>query len=151
MIIRLQTIVDQNLQQVWQGFDDSLLKALTPPFPKVKVLRYDGNHTGDIVSFQLNVLGIKQTWTSLITDHQVMDHRCYFIDEGTELPFFLKTWRHVHGLDRHPSGTMIDDYIEYTTPYFWLDYLIYPVLWLQFAYRKPIYKKYFRIKPNLGE
>lgn len=151
MIIRLQTFVEQDLPKVWNGFDQSLLKALTPPFPKVKVLRYDGNLTGDIVSFELNVFGFKQKWTSLITDHQETHDRCYFIDEGTELPFFLKTWRHVHGLNRSQSGTIIDDFIEFTTPYFWLDYLVYPVLWAQFAYRKPIYRTYFQLKPGVAE
>lgn len=146
VIIRLQTIVQQDVISVWSKFDQDLLRALTPPFPKVQVLRYDGNEQGDWVSFQLSALGIKQKWTSYISKHQVDPSHCFFVDEGTELPFFLSTWKHTHGIIQTPKGTVIDDFIEFTTPFFWLDYLVYPVLWLQFAYRKPIYRKYFQLK-----
>lgn len=146
MIIRLQTIVEQDVKSVWTQFDQNLLKALSPPFPKVTVLRYDGNKTGDWVSFQLSILGIKLFWTSYISDHQEDSNHSYFIDEGTQLPFFLKTWKHTHGIIQTPKGTVIDDYIEFTTPFGGLDYIVYPVLWLQFAYRKPIYKRYFRLR-----
>lgn len=151
MIIRLQTIVEEHLPKVWERFDLDLLKTLSPPFPPVKVLRYDGNLTGDTVSFELNVLGLKQRWTSAITDHQIQEDQCYFVDEGTELPFFLKKWRHVHRMERRPNGTLIDDHIEFSTPFFLFDYLMYPVLWAQFAYRKPIYRRYFRLTSTAGE
>jgi ligand-binding SRPBCC domain-containing protein len=42
------------------------------------------------------------------------------------------------------EGTIIIDDITFRTPSILTDYLFYPLLYLQFLYRKPIYKKVFR-------
>ena len=83
------------------------------------------------------------TWTSTITDDQANENEAFFVDEGTELPFFFKAWKHKHLMSREGDGTVITDAIEYKTPFVIFDWLMYPLLYLQFIYRGPIYRKVF--------
>lgn len=99
--------------------------------------------TGDVVSLELNFILFKQVWNSDIIDQQTTDDEIYFIDQGTKLPFFLKAWHHKHRLIRQGTGTVIADEITFRTPNSLLDYVMYPLMWAQFAYRKPIYKRVF--------
>lgn len=114
--------------------------ALLPP---VNLVRYDGSATGDIVSMELNFLFFKQKWTSKITDNHTDSKEYYFVDEGVELPFFLKRWKHKHRIIKEGASTIIRDEIEFKAPFGLLSLLLYPALYIQFAYRKPIYKKVF--------
>lgn len=148
MHILLKTPVEQPLPAVWAGFNRSLFKQLSPPFPPVKIIRFDGCLPGDIVHLELNFLLFRQDWISRITEQQTTDDEIFFVDEGTQLPFFLRYWQHHHRLQRLAAGTghqtlVIDD-ITFKTPFRLTDYLFYPLMWLQFAYRKPIYKRVFR-------
>ncbi len=144
MRILLDTHVQQSVDQVWAGFDRMLFDRLSPPFPPVDVVRFDGCLTGDVVQLRLNFLVFKQEWTSHIIDQQTTADEIYFVDQGTKLPFFLAYWHHRHRLLRDSSGgTRIVDDITFRTPYRLTDYLLYPVMWLQFAYRKPIYRRIF--------
>lgn len=158
MHLLLKTHVRQPLPTVWAGFDRALFDRLSPPFPPVDVVRFDGCLKGDVVHLRLNFLLFRQDWISLIIDQQTItttperdrpghsDHpdEIYFIDQGTQLPFFLHHWHHRHRLLRDPAGgTIVVDDITYRTPFRLTDYLIYPLLWLQFAYRKPIYRRVF--------
>lgn len=144
MQIIITTPVAQNLFQVANRFDEKLLASLNPPFPPVKILRYDGSTTGDEVHLQLNFIIFKQVWKSLITAHHADNHEIYFVDEGIQLPFFLKYWRHKHILTKNGDTTRITDDVTFKTPFFIFDFLMYPVLYMQFLYRKPIYKKIFK-------
>ncbi|WP_266365236.1 SRPBCC family protein [Tellurirhabdus rosea] len=147
MRLTLRTPVRQPLAQVWAGFDETLFNQLSPPFPPVKALRFDGCQKGDVVHLRLNFLLFGQDWISLITDQQETADEIFFIDEGTKLPFFLSSWRHKHRLIRQGNQTLIADEITYRTPGGLLtDLLFYPLLWAQFAYRKPIYKRSFAQK-----
>ncbi|MEZ0609929.1 hypothetical protein ACAW74_15540 [Fibrella sp. WM1] len=143
MTITIRTAVEQPVDQVWAGFNRDLFDRLSPPFPPVRVLRFDGCLTGDVVSLELNFLLFKQTWTSDIIDQQTTPDEIYFIDQGVKLPFFLRAWHHKHRLIRQGSGTVIADEITYQTPYRLFDYLMYPLMWAQFVYRKPIYRQTF--------
>ncbi|NHE57074.1 SRPBCC family protein [Cyclobacterium plantarum] len=147
MKINLSTKVNQSYLQVKEGFNKDLFQALNPPFPPVKLLRFDGSSKGDLVSLELDFLLFKQVWTSEIIADKTDDKAFFFIDEGTRLPFFLKSWRHKHSiikLDDHHS--IIRDEISYKSHHFILDILLYPALYLQFAMRKPIYKRVFSRK-----
>lgn len=150
MHLLLKTRVRQPLTTVWAGFDRTLFNRLSPPVPPVRVLRFDGCQTGDIVHLRLNFGLFRQDWISRITDQQTLPpnnppDEIYFIDQGTQLPFFLTYWHHRHRLLRHPAGgTIIADDVTFRTPFRLTDYLFYPLLWLQFAYRKPIYRQVFR-------
>jgi ligand-binding SRPBCC domain-containing protein len=143
MKLRIRTSVHQSYRQVWAGFDRNLFLRLNPPFPPVQVLRFDGCHTGDEVHLELDFLLFRQTWKSKIVDQQMSAEEIYFVDEGFQLPFFLKYWRHRHRILRRGSQAEIVDDIAFRTPFFLFDYLLYPVMYLQFAYRKPIYRKVF--------
>jgi len=145
----LDTIVRQPVSTVWHGFDRQLFDQLSPPFPPVEVVQFDGCLTGDVVHLRLNFLLFRQDWTSDIIDQQTLKtgnlvDEIYFIDKGVKLPFFLRFWQHRHRLLRHESGgTIIRDDITFSTPFWLTNYLMYPLLWVQFAYRKPIYRKRF--------
>lgn len=144
MHLLLKTPVRQPLSAVWAGFDQALFDQLSPPFPPVDVIRFDGCRTGDVVHLRLNFLIFHQNWISVITDQQISPNEVYFIDQGTRLPFFLTAWHHRHRLVSDPAGgTVIVDDIRYQTPFWLTDYLLFPLIWLQFAYRKPIYKRIF--------
>lgn len=144
MKISIQTPVNQSIESVWNGFTESLFTQLAPPFPPVNLLRFDGSEQGNEVHIELNLLLFKQLWVSLITENVKTAEEIYFIDEGMKLPFFLSFWRHKHRLVRIAGSTspqtMIIDEIEFSSPF---GVLIYPVLYLQFLYRRPIYKKIF--------
>lgn len=144
MHLLLQTRVRQPPPAVWAGFDRSLFDQLSPPFPPVDVVRFDGCRAGDVVHLRLNFLLFRQDWISLITGQQTGPDEIYFVDQGTRLPFFLTYWQHRHRLLRDPAGgTVIVDDVTFRTPLRLTDYLMYPLLWLQFAYRKPIYRRVF--------
>jgi ligand-binding SRPBCC domain-containing protein len=144
MRLSLHTAVQQSPAQVFAGFHQDLFKRLAPPFPPVKLLRFDGSKAGDTVSLELNFLLFRQRWDSFITEYYQSPQEIYFVDEGIRLPFFLKYWRHKHRIVAAPAGAVIIDEITFKAPFLLLTWLLYPALYLQFLYRKPIYKKIFK-------
>lgn len=94
---------------------------------------------------QLGILGVKQTWKSLITANGRAETQICFVDEGVELPSPLKTWKHHHIIEKviNRQSLIVED-IQFSTDFKLLELLLYPVLYLQFWYRKPIYKQYFQ-------
>lgn len=143
MKITIETPVNQDYLKVKEGFNESLFKKLSPPFPPVKLLRFDGSTTGNLVILELNFIFFKQKWTSEIIEDRTTDKEFYFVDKGIELPFFLKKWTHKHRIIKDGEKSVIRDEINYHAPFWVLTWLLYPTMLLQFAYRKPIYKKIF--------
>jgi ligand-binding SRPBCC domain-containing protein len=133
-----------SLKQVQNGFDVKLFKALTPPLMAIEVQRFDGCNLNDEVHLKVGFLFPFQKWVSVITHSQTSNDRFEFIDEGKFVPFPLRYWRHLHIVEKRPRGVAIVDSIEYATPFKLLDLLIYPVLFLQFYYRKSAYAKFFK-------
>jgi ligand-binding SRPBCC domain-containing protein len=153
MKINIKTPVHQSVAQVWEQFDDKLLMKLAPPFPPVRLITF-GQKVGEKVTLELNFFIKRQLWVSKITESYYTVNEAYFIDEGTQLPFFLKYWKHKHRIIKNeasPDGSesIIIDEIEFRTPTILTDYIFYPILYLQFLYRKPIYKKIFKNTLNL--
>ena len=144
MKINIETKVEQDYLSVKGGFNENLFLKLSPPFPPVKLLRFDGSSKGDIVSLELNFIFFKQKWTSEIVEDKTNDREFFFVDKGTELPFFLSDWRHKHRIINNGGNAIIRDEIQYKSPFFLITWALYPVMLAQFAYRKPIYKKLFR-------
>ncbi len=141
MRICIKTNVNKPYKQIFSGFNEALFLALNPPIMPVKLLRFDGCKKGDEVHIQLP---FKMLWISDITDFSETENEIYFIDEGRQLPFPLKQWKHKHRIIKQTENdTLIIDDINFSTNNKLLDFLIYPALWLQFAYRKPVYKKWF--------
>jgi len=149
MHIKLKTKVSQDFLSVKEGFDKKLFLSLNPPFPPVKLKEFGGCKKGDKVHLELNFIFFKQDWISEITFDNTSDTVFEFIDEGIKLPFFLRHWKHHHIVEKDDGDQsfVIDD-IKFKSPFVLMDYLLYPVLWLQFMYRKPIYKKVFKGKRN---
>jgi len=143
MRITISTPVKQSVEQVWEGFDEKLFLQLSPPFPPVRLLRFDGCRQGDIVRIELNFFLFHQVWESTIIDHAIGPDESYFIDEASQLPFFLKYWHHRHRIVKQGDDTVIIDDIHFRTPTRITDFLFYPILYGQFLYRKPIYRKVF--------
>jgi ligand-binding SRPBCC domain-containing protein len=148
MKITIETAVNQSVNDVWSQFDDKLLLKLSPPFPPVKLISF-GQKVGEKVTFELNFFILRQLWVSKITESEVLTDESFFVDEGVQLPFFLKYWKHKHRIvkDNATSGSTIIDEIEFRTPTVLTDYIFYPILYLQFLYRKPIYQRIFKT-PN---
>ena len=144
MKLRIETKVNASLDAVKSGFTQNLFLKLNPPFPPVKLLEFGGCNEGDKVALQLNFILFKQMWISDITEDYTTDKRWFFVDQGTKLPFFLKTWKHHHEVQALDQGSLIVDDINYSTGTWLTDLLMYLPLLGQFLYRKPIYKKIFR-------
>ncbi|TDQ12920.1 ligand-binding SRPBCC domain-containing protein [Algoriphagus boseongensis] len=148
MKLTLETTVEQGYLDVKSGFTEKLFKKLSPPFPPVKVIRFDGCEKGDLVSLELNFLLFKQKWTSEIKEGFTNEFEFCFVDEGIELPFFLKKWHHRHRVISSGIQSKIRDEITFEAPLGLLTLLLYPAMWVLFSYRKPIYKKMFKRAVN---
>jgi len=145
MQLKLRTKVNQDYLKVKEGFNEKLFLSLNPPFPPVKLKEFGGCKKGDIVHLELNFIFFKQNWISEITFDGTSSSKFQFVDEGTTLPFFLSYWKHHHIVERtNKDESYITDDIKFKSPFILLDFLLFPVLWLQFAYRKPIYKRIFK-------
>lgn len=144
MKIKISTKVDSTIENVWQKFDANLFLKLAPPFPPIKLLRFDGCKKSDIVELELNFFGFKQRWDALIIEHKITENEIYFIDEAIKVPFFLKSWKHLHKIEKTENGAVIIDDINYESINSFFTILLFPILYLQFLYRKPIYKSYFK-------
>lgn len=144
MKLQISTKVGQPFEKVRDGFNESLFVKLSPPFPKVQLAQFDGCKAGDTVALTLNFIFFKQQWVSKIISDDQSEHHFQFIDVGVNLPFFIKTWKHKHRIEQHSKGSIIVDDIEYSTGFWLLDFIFYPLFALQFLYRKPVYKKVFK-------
>jgi ligand-binding SRPBCC domain-containing protein len=143
MNLTIRTHVKADWNRVREGFSSHLFVKLSPPYPRVKLLRFDGSNKGDLVALELNFLLFKQKWTSEIVEESIGDGCWLFVDEGKELPFFLKSWNHVHEVRKSKSGSIISDSIRFSSGWLLIDFLLWPLMAAQFLYRKPIYRNVF--------
>ena len=139
MKIYIETAVKESVEKVFLAFDEKLFLALKPPLLPMKLMRFDGCKVGDQVHLDLGL----NVWISLITEHSVATDECYFVDEGSQLPFPLKRWRHKHLIKNKDGVTLIIDNIDFSTGLKLLDYLVFPALYFMFWLRKPVYRKKF--------
>lgn len=145
MRLHLKATVQQDYLSVFRAFDEQLFRKLAPPYPRLKLLRFDGSEPGDVVEVELQT-GIKSfRWASLITEREITDAAAWFVDEGQELPTPLRIWRHKHLITKNGNGAIIHDIIDFGTGYKALDAALYPFMLAGFGMRKPIYKKVFRL------
>lgn len=144
MKLKICTPVNQSAKEVWEGFNADLFLKLAPPFPKVKLLKFEGRMEGNEVEIELNFIFFRQTWLSLIEENGENEEEIYFVDVGMKLPFFLKRWKHRHIIRKKVNGSEIIDDIEFSGGNLLMDLILLPGLFLQFLYRKPVYKKVFQ-------
>ena len=137
--LRIETKISASPELSLQSFNRSLFLALNPPFPRVQLVQFDGVHLHGITHIVLNFLLFRQTWISKNVESEQSKLALRFVDEGIELPFFLRSWRHEHIIEGTDDGaTRIIDSIQFTGR-FVPDLFLQPILWLQFVYRKRIY------------
>jgi len=139
MNIKLRSKVARDIRFVQSNFDEALFHHLLPP--GAELIAYGGSKKGDIVHLKLPLAG---EWISEITENGKSEHQYYFIDEGRQLPFPLKKWKHRHVLHRDQGHTIVEDDMSYSTGNVLLDLLFYPVLLFSFLPRIWQYKNYFK-------
>lgn len=139
----IQTTIHHNYIDLYNRFDSKLFLALSPTFPKMNLLRFDGSKTGDEIHLKLTPPGV--TWISIITDDFITENEATFVDEGKQLPPGLNYWKHVHRIRKvSETESIIEDDISFKGSFGLLTLLLLPVLWLSFYPRKRAYKKYFK-------
>ena len=143
MHILIKTRIEKNFQLLFPKFNIELFKALSPPLMNLMVERFDGCKKGDEIHLKMDLFGkFNQRWISQITEVVRTDYQIYFVDEGTLLPAPLTKWKHHHRIVKiHELASFVIDDIEYSTGNKAIDLAIYPVLYLMFLLRKPIYKR----------
>lgn len=147
MEINIETKVDNgSVKDIFQRFDEKLFLKLAPPFPKFKLLRFDGCQVGDLVEVELVMPWGKEFWQSTIIDFKETETEIYFIDQGTILPSFLSQWKHIHRIKQCDNeSSIISDEISMVCKYAWQVPFIYPGTYFQMMYRKNIYKRMLKI------
>lgn len=142
--LELTHYVGGSVREVFAGFTGELFLRLAPKLPPARLLRYDGNQVGDFVIIQIGVPPLAQEWVSEITAHVEDPRESYFVDEGRQLPFPLKRWRHRHRIRQEGPGrvAIIED-ITYSAGGGIMNALMRPLLKAQFGGRGPKYREAF--------
>ena len=149
MRFQITTRVQGTPKTVFQHFDQRLFDQLTPPGMKVHLIRFDPPTVGvgGIVHVKLTALGIiRQEWYTTFTEYSTSEDLCYFVDQGQKLPPMMKSWQHRHIIRKTATGSEIIDDVTFQGRNPLMSLLLYPIIYLQFRYRKPIYRRYFALQ-----
>jgi ligand-binding SRPBCC domain-containing protein len=146
MHFQIRTPVAGNPREVFKRFDRALFMRLAPPGVRLTLHQFDEPlAVGGVVHLEVKFFGLlRQEWFNRITALEAGDRQSSFVDEGERLPWPLRRWRHHHIIRLGPQGTEIVDDITYHSANALLDVLMFPIVYFQFLYRKPVYRKYFR-------
>lgn len=141
MKLLIETTVSGNYLQIFSRFNVTLFKALTPPLTSIKVQRFDGCAVGDEVHLEVKLLNmITQKWQNKITSAHQNESEVSFTDCGTVMPAPLISWKHIHTIRKiNETESVIVDDIDFSSGSRILDQLMYPVLFVMFNARKPVY------------
>lgn len=146
MRFQILTPVKGSHRKVFAGFDHGLLLQLTPPGAKMQLISADDPaKEGGRIYLRVTLLGIiRQEWINAFSQYELTEAECHFVDQGVKMPFPIRLWRHDHRvLSDGPDRAIINDDVTYKTGFFLMDWFLYPILWLQFRYRRPIYQRVF--------
>lgn len=139
--IKITTRINNaNHSIVYSKFNESLFLKLAPPFLKVTLFKFDGCIKGDFVKLKLNFPFFSQIWESEIVENGEDNESIWFIDKGSKLPFFISKWQHHHLIKQDKNDVLIVDSIQFYSHNWFLTLLFYPIIYMQFLYRIPIYK-----------
>lgn len=142
----IRTEVEGDYKSVHRCFDNKLFFALKPPWMKFNLISFDGCNLGDVVELEAKFLFIKQYWLAEIIEAKESNDEIYFVDTGLKTPFPIKHWTHKHRIIKQSKSSVIIDDITFKTSNFIFDMILYPVIYIQFYWRKHIYKNYFKAK-----
>ena len=121
-----------------------MLEALAPPWVKLFIKKFDGSKIGDHVILEVIFLGlISQHWENRVINSFESNEECFFIDEGVVMPFPIVFWKHTHRISGSGDKSLISDEIEFRCRSKLIAFIFYPILWIQFFWRKPVYRRYF--------
>ena len=130
-----------DIKKVKGEFNNILfLKHLTKLLP-VKIIEWDGTYDGAKAHLAFWFFG----WRDFIVNHRENtedDVKFSFVDEGMSLPFYLKSWRHIHGAYKERGLIIIKDEVNFTTDSKFLDLILFPMLVMPIIIRKILYKTY---------
>jgi ligand-binding SRPBCC domain-containing protein len=135
--------VHSTFQKVVDGFNRQLLESLSPDLMQLRILRYDGQKTGDCFTMQMGPPLLNIRWEGRVTAAGQTPATFWFEDEGLKLPFPLKAWRHRHVVRKAGDEAVIMDIVSYTTGNRILDILCFPFLKAMFRGRIKKYQRYF--------
>jgi ligand-binding SRPBCC domain-containing protein len=136
------TRVSAQRTQVADQFNQELLLKLKPPLVTMQLLRYDGQHRGDELMFDVGIGKLTQKWHGAITQHRYTEKDWLFRDEGITLPHPLKRWKHTHALKPSKQGTLVIDRVQFSgkNPVYTL--LLWLPIAMMFWMRKPAYQRW---------
>jgi ligand-binding SRPBCC domain-containing protein len=146
MRFQILTKVQGNHRSVFLRFNHSLLLQLTPPGMRMELLEFqDPQEPNGKIEMRVTILGlIKQEWENAFSDYELGEAECHFVDQGVKMPFPIRLWRHDHRvLADGPDQAIINDDVTFGSGFFLMDWMLFPILWLQFRYRRPIYRRVF--------
>ena len=141
MKLVIETPIANNHHDIFKRFDLKLFKALKPPFTSIDVKRFDGCEKGHEVHLTVTLFGlIKQHWINHITETRHTQDEYCFVDRGVLMPFPLSYWEHTHIVRAiNEKESVIIDHIIYKSRIPLIEFMMYPLFYLMFSARKPIY------------
>jgi len=145
MNLKFSTPIPLSFTSVRDKFNKDLFIYLAPPMIPFKLVRFDGCQKNHEVHINLGFRPLTQKWISLISFEETNPQGWSFIDEGKELPWPLKSWKHHHRVDKiSEKESLIVDDIHYECCNGLMTILMKPFLWWVFSLRPSRYKKYFQ-------
>ena len=146
MRINIQTKIKTNnsLLDVFGLFNKEMFFYLTENAP-VNPIRYDGDFKGAEIHLQM-IFPWKDDWVSVITDRQISDDICFFVDEGKKLPFNISKWKHTHIIRQFEDDIIVEDDIYFESSNYFFDRFWWVCFMPQFLVRKIQYKNYINLK-----
>jgi ligand-binding SRPBCC domain-containing protein len=114
---------------VFRFFADAAnLEVITPPELKFHILTPAPieMRAGALIRYRLRLTGVRFGWLTRIAEWNPPHE---FVDEQLEGPY--RTWVHRHRFSDAPAGTLIEDDVTYTLPFFPLGEIAAPLVAIQ--------------------
>lgn len=115
--LRHEQEIKRSLREVFRFFENpENLAVLTPRSLNFKILTPSPiiMKAGALIDYTIQVLGVEQRWTTLITSYEP-PYR--FVDEQIKGPYAF--WHHTHTFTETPAGALIKDEVRYAVPFGW--------------------------------
>jgi len=128
---------------VFSKLNKEMFEALQPPNFVAKIKSYGGEQVGDTVCVCLK--GIRQEMKVRISERQLSENHCYFVDIGEVLPLGLSAWQHKHHVYKNGENqSILSDEIFLDHPSIVGRYLSFAVVKLFLVLRSFQYRIYFK-------
>jgi ligand-binding SRPBCC domain-containing protein len=142
--VQFSTSIPYPIADVTACFNQNLFSFLAPAFPRLKILRYDGQKKDDRIEIELDFGLWRSLWVAHIVRTWQTDDAWGFEDVGGPLPFPFTTWQHQHKLDKiSQTETLVTDFVGFRAGAWWRTLCFKWVVQGMLAGRGPQYKRYF--------